>query len=333
MPYGMPKVKGNPMRRLLGTTLVILCGFCHAQAEIVDRIYAQVNDDIITLSDVNRRREALRRELERRYSGEQLEQAMAKEEADVLNTLIEEKLLVQKAIEVGIDAEVEPKVSSRIQQIMKQNGIEDMQQFEDILENQGSSLSTYRDLIRNDIMSGDVINIFVNSRITLMSQEVEQYYKDHAADFATPEEVSLSEIVISAEHEGGEEMARGRARDLYERLQKGESFQSLASQYSQGATASTGGPIGNNLIEKWHPDIVKAIEGLDTGDVSEPQETQDGFVIFYVDKRVYPTIPPLEEVESTIKNQIWAEKVTPELRRFLSRLKEEAYIQIHTEEE
>ncbi len=321
------------MRNLIGAVLIILCGFCNAQAKVVDRIYAQVNEDIITLSDINRRMASLRKELSRRYSGEQLEQAVLREEEDVLNTLIEEKLLIQKAIEVGVDAEVEPKVSSRIQQIMKENGIEGLDQFEEILEQQGSSLRTYREMVRDDIMSREVINIFVNSRITLLTQEVEQYYKDHAPEFATPEEVSLSEILITTDHEGSEERAKSRVRDLYDRLKQGESFQSLASQYSMGATASTGGTIGSNQIEKWHPDIVKAVEGLDSGDISEPQKTQDGYVIYRVDNRIHSTIPPLEEVEVAIKNQIWSDKVSPELRRFLGRLKEEAYIQIYPESE
>jgi peptidyl-prolyl cis-trans isomerase SurA len=325
--------KGYSMRHVLGTVLVILFGFCHAQAEVVDRIYAQVNDDIITLSDIKRRMNAIERELSRRYSGDRLEQAMAKEQADVLNSLIEEKLLIQKAIELGIDAEIEPEVSSRIQQVMKEYDIEAMEEFGDALEQQGSSLDNYRELIRNDIMSNRVIYYFVTQRITLMTQEVEQYYKDHAADYATPEEVSLSEILITTAHEGSEERAQNRARDIYERLLKGESFSSLTSRYSQGATASMGGTIGNNLIEKWHPDIIKAIEGLDSGDISEPQKTEDGYVIYRVDVRVHSRIPTLEEIEETIKDRLYSEKVNPELRRFLSRLKEDAYIQIHTESE
>ncbi len=321
------------MRHVLGTVLIILCGFCSAQAKIVDRIYAQVNDDIITLSDINRRMDAIRKDLSKKYSGEKLEQAVLKEKETVLDSLIEEKLLIQKAVEVGIDAEVEPKVSSRIQQIMKENGIEDMDQFGDVLEQQGSSLNAYRDLIRDDIMSQEVINVFVNSRITLLTREVEQYYKDHAQDFATPEEISLSEIVITNEHEGSEEGAKSRARDLYTRLKQGESFTSLASQYSQGATANKGGSIGSNEIEKWHPDIVKAIEGLESGEITEPQKTNDGYVIYRVDNRIHSTIPPLEEVDSIIRNRVWMNKVRPELQRFVNRLKEEAYIQIYPESE
>lgn len=321
------------MRNVFAMALIILCGCSNAEARVVDRVYAQVNEDIITMSDVNRRIEALRQELSKRYEGDRLEQALTKEKDTVLESLIEEKLLIQKAIEVGIDAEIEPKVSSSIQKIMKDNGIAEMEQFEDILEQQGSSLGKFRDGVRDGIMQQEVINIFVHSRITLLTQEVEQYYKDHAQDFATPEEVGLSEIVLTAEHEGSEEAALERARDLQDRLKKGESFKTLAGQYSRGSTSNIGGSIGNNLIEKWHPDIVKAIEGLEEGDVSEPQKTPDGYVIYRVDTRKHSMIPPLEEVETQIRNLLWMNKVNPELERYLDRLKEEAYIQIYPEPE
>lgn len=325
--------KGNLMKNALWTVLIILCGFCCAEARTVDRIYAQVNDDIITLSDFNRKLKTIRRELSREYSGERLDQAVEKEKENVLDTLINEKLLIQKAIELGIDADVEPKVSSEIQRIMKQYNIDTMDKFEEALEDQGSNLRTFRELIRNEIMMDNIIQIFVRSRITLMSNEVDRYYKAHASDFASPEEVALSEIVISPEAEGGDERAKDRALDIYKRLQQGESFTSLASQYSQGATAGKGGNIGSNLIEKWHPDIAAAIVGLESGDVSEPQKTAEGYVIYRVDTRKHSVIPPLEEVETQIKNSLYMEKYIPELDRFVTRLKDEAYIQIYEESE
>ena len=321
------------MKNALWTVLIILCGFCTAEARIVDRIYAQVNDDIITLSDVNRRVAEIRRQLSTQYRGEKLEQAVQAEKEKVLDSLIQQKLLVQKAIELGIDADVEPKVSSEIQRIMKQYNIDTTEKFEEALEEQGSNLRDFREMIRNEIMADNIIQIFVRSRITLMTGEVEKYYKDHAYEFATPEEVSLSEIVITAQAEGGDEGARNRANDLYERLKNGESFSSLVSRYSKGATANTGGSIGSNQIEKWHPDIARAIKGLETGEVTEPQKTKEGYVIYRVDARKHSIVPPLEEVEDEIKNRMYMEKYLPELDRYVSRLKEEAYIQIYPETE
>ena len=321
------------MKKVFWTFLILLCGFCSLEAKTVDRVYAQVNDDIITLSDVNRKMEMIRQELSTKLSGEQLEQALAEERAKVLDGLIQEKLLVQKAIELGLDSDVEPKVSSEIQRIMKEYKISTTEEFEEALEKQGTTLRSFRELVRNEIMMDNIIHIFVRSRITLMASEVDKYYKDHAYEFATPETVSLSEIVVTAQAEGSDEAARKRAQDLYERIQKGESFVSLASQYSRGATANKGGSIGSNLIDKWHPDIAAAIRGLEAGEVTAPQKTAEGYVIYRVDEHVHSVIPPLEEVESEIKNMMYMERYRPELERYVQRLKDEAYIQIYPEVE
>lgn len=321
------------MKNALWAALIILGGFCTAEARIVDRIYAQVNDDIITLSDVNRRMEVIRMEASAQFSGAELERVLTQEKEKVLDSLIQQKLLVQKAIELGVDADVEPQVSSEIQRVMKEHEIDTMEQFEEALESQGQTLRDFREMVREQIMADQIVQIFVRSRITLMSGEVEKYYKDHAYEFATPEEVSLSEIVIASQAEGGEENAQNRANDLYKRLKDGEKFATLASQYSKGATADKGGSIGSNLIEKWHPDIAKAIAGLDTGDISEPQKTREGYVIYRVDLRKHSTVPPLEEVESEIKNRMYMEKYLPELDRFVARLKDDAYIQIYPDVE
>ena len=321
------------MKKALWTALIILCGFCHAEAEVVDRVYAQVNDDIITLSDFNRKLDTIRRELSKNYTGDKLEQAVEQQKQGVLDALIQDKLLIQKAVELGIDADAEPKVSSEIQRIMKQYDIESMEKFEEALEEQGSNLENYREGLRNDIMTDYIIQIFVRSRLTLLTSEIEKYYKDHAAEFATPEEISLSEITCGLEGEGGEEGAKNRADDIYNQLKQGASFTSLASRYSSGATANKGGNIGSNLLQKWHPDIVKAISGLETGDISEPQKTKEGYVIYRVDLRKPSIVPPLEEIRSKIKDRMYMDKYIPELERFIARLKDDAYIQIYSEVE
>jgi peptidyl-prolyl cis-trans isomerase SurA len=329
----MLKQRGIPMKNVFWTALIILGSFCVAEARVVDRIYAQVNEDIITLSDINRKMEGYRREYASRMSGEELEEALEGLKANILDTLIQEKLLVQKAIELGLDADVEPTVSSEIQRTMQEYNMETMEQFEDALENQGTNLRDFRELIRNQVMAVNIIEIFVRSRITLMTSEVEKYYKNHGTEYANPEEVALSEIIITASAEGSRDAAEKRAWDLYERSKKGESFSSLASRYSKGASANNGGSIGNNLLEKWHPDIVKAISGLESGDVTEPQPTNGGFVIYRVDDRVPSVVPPLEDIRDQIKQKMYDDKFQPELQRFVTRLKEEAYIQIYSETE
>ncbi len=307
--------------------LLIMSG--NAQTKTVDRIVAQVNDDIITLSELNRAMAEIRQELVTKYSGDQLAEEEKKAEKDVLDGLIRQKLLLQKATELGFTANVDVQVSSAIENIRKKNNIKDMQEFERLLAQQGMTMTAFRQQIRDQLVTQSLVQEFVGSRITLLSQEIEKYYKDHAADFSTPEEVSLSEIVIPYEGNPGE--AEARVKDILTRLRHGESFAALASQYSKGPTASKGGNIGSYLTAKLNPDIAKAVASVKEGDVSDIVSSADSYSIYRVDSRKAATIKPLAEVRDEIRNRIYEQKFNPEFDRFIAQLKEDAYIQIFGE--
>jgi peptidyl-prolyl cis-trans isomerase SurA len=316
------------MKSLLWAIPAVLFAFSGASSKTVDRIVAQVNDEIITLSELNRETSQIRRELEAKYSGDQLKEMTQKAEQNALEGLIQEKLLYQKAVELGFNADVDKKVSSAIQQIIKENNFEDTEALERALEQSGRSLRELRDQFKRQILINDLIYEFVDSRITLLTPEIDKYYKDHEAEFTTPEEVTLSTIEI---REATDRESEQRANDLYGRLQKGESFAALASQYSKGATANTGGNIGTYILSKLNSLTVKAITGLQAGEVSKPQKEPDGYVIYRVDTRKLAAVRPLDQVRTEIKNQIYARRRGPELERYISQLKEDAYIQIFSE--
>jgi peptidyl-prolyl cis-trans isomerase SurA len=317
------------MKRLMWVIPILLAVNGSAQTgqpKIVDRILAQVNDDIITLSDLNRQMAEIRQELSTRYSGEQLEEEVKKAQSTALDELIREKLLVQKATELGFGSNIDVQVSAAIERIRKQNNIKDMQEFEQALAQQGMTLLEFRDKIRKQILAQGLIQEFVGSRITLTSQEIEKYYRDNETEYTTPEEVSLSEIIIPTEGDDGSAMAK--ASEILSRLKKGESFATLASQYSKGPTANKGGNIGSYTLPKLNPDIAKAIANVKEGDVTEIQKITEGYVIYRVDSRKPARVRPLDEVRDEIKNKIWQQKFTPEYDRYIAQLKEDAYIQI-----
>jgi peptidyl-prolyl cis-trans isomerase SurA len=97
------------MQRAWILPLIVLWGIS-ADAKVVDRILAQVNDDIITLSDLNREMVEIRQELAGKYAGPQLDEEVKKAEKQVLDNLIRQKLLLQKANEYGFGANVDLEV-------------------------------------------------------------------------------------------------------------------------------------------------------------------------------------------------------------------------------
>lgn len=318
------------MNRIIITLAAIAFISWNATAKIVDRIVAQVNDDIITLSDLNRETAAIRQQLTTQYSGERLEQEIKSAEKSALENIINEKLLLQKANELGFSANTDIQVSAAIERIRKEYNIKDLQEFERILNQQGQSMAGFREQIRRQIITRSLVDSFVGSRITILATEIEKYYKEHAAEFSTTEEVTLSEIVIPADANGAESEAR--ANEIHKRLQQGEPFATLASQYSKGPTAGKGGSIGSYTSNKLNPEIARAIRDVKEGEITTVLKTKEGFVVYRVDSRKESKLMPLEEVKPEIQRRLWEQKFNPEYERFIAQLKEEAYIALFTAE-
>jgi peptidyl-prolyl cis-trans isomerase SurA len=316
------------MKKFVWLIILILVG-CAASpaqtkpAKVVDRIVAQVNDDIITLSELNRALVPIRQELADKYSGEQLQAELKKEQDNLLEDLIRKKLILQKANELGMGSGLEVQVSAYIEDLRKKNNIKDMDEFEKALEQQGMNLISFREDIKKEMIIQDVLGYFVDSRITLLSEEIDRFYKEHTKEFSSPEEVTLSEIVVL----GTDEQARTLANEYRARLLRGESFTTMASQYSKGPTANKGGGIGTYVVSKLDPQFAAAITGVKEGDVSEVIKIKEGYAILRVDNRKASVVRPFEDVKSEIKNYLFGQRRQPEMERFISQLKEDAYIQ------
>jgi peptidyl-prolyl cis-trans isomerase SurA len=297
--------------------------------KMVDRIVAQVNDDIITQSEINREMGQVRQELAAKFTGEQLEEEVKKEEKNVLEDLIRQRLFLQKANELGMGSSLDVQVSAQIEAMRKQYNIKDIEEFEKALESQGMTLAAYREYIKKQLIIGDLINSFVNSRITMLTEELEHYYKDHLKDYSSLEEVTLSEILTPAS--GNDGQAESLATEYRKRLLKGESFSAMASQYSKGPTAGKGGNIGTYQTAKLSPQIADAVASVKEGEISQVVKIGDSYAIFRVDSRKEPQVRPFEEVRNEIKNILFTQRQKPELERFVALLKEDAYIQIFAE--
>ena len=317
------------MKELTGAVLTVIFAMSMAGAGVVDRIVAKVNDEIITLSELRREIEPVRREIMSKVPAAQQEQALKETEERILNSLIESALIYQKAIDMEYTAYVEDDVTSYIQQIMKDNNIRDTEEFENALAQEGQSMKTFRESIERQIVSQALVNDFINSRISLLTPEIERYYYNNQADFSSLEEVILSEIILDTSK--GVSEAESRATDITDRARRGESFAALAKQYSKGATAGKGGEIGTYVVDKLNDETRKALVGVGEGEISVPQKSAEGLIIYRVDTRKPAITKPLDEVRDEIKFILHQQKRIPEYERFITQLKEEAYIQIFPE--
>ena len=317
------------MKKLIGVVLTVVIVTCMTNAGTVDRILAKINDEIITLSELRREMEPYRREIMSKVPAAQQEQVLKETEERILNSLIEASLIYQRAIEMEYEANVEEDVTSYIQQIMRDNNFRDTEEFENALAQDGQSLKSFREAIEKQAVSQALVNDFINSRISLLTPEIERYYQNNQADFSSLEEVALSEIILDTAK--GLSEAENLAAEITDRFRRGESFATLAGQYSKGTTAGKGGEIGTYVIDKLNAEIRKALVGVEEGEISAPQKSAEGIIIYRVDVRKPAIVQPLDEVRDEIRNILYQQKRNPEYERFMTQLKEDAYIQIFSE--
>jgi peptidyl-prolyl cis-trans isomerase SurA len=297
--------------------------------KVVEEIVARVNNEIITLTDLEHSRNTLVDEARQdcqNCSPAQLEVAIKDKQQNLLRDLIDQSLLVQKGKDLNIN--VEPDVVKQMDRIRLQNKMKDMDEFEDALRKAGISLEDYKSQIRNQILTQEVIRHEVGSRILIGRDEIQKYYDEHKKEFVRPEMVYLSEFFLNTEGKSEEEIAKveQKAKTYLDRIKKGEDFEELAKRYSQGTTAKEGGPLGGFERGQLSKEIEDAVFQMKRKDMTDVIRTKTGFLILKVDQRFEAGEQPLEKVEPEIQNRLYYERMQPQLRKYLAHLREESYV-------
>ncbi len=310
---------------------------------VVEEIVARINNNIITRADLRRSQEQLAADARQPDSAGPLADPKEKE-ADLLRDLIDQQLLLQKGDELGISADTE--VIKRLDELRKQMHAESMEDLEKAAQAQGVSWEEFKQNMKNSIITQHVISQEVGGHITVSQQEIQQFYEQNKAVMERPEQVRMSEILISTQKspavktEKGQEVlpeapspevvaaAKAKADKVYDQLKKGGNFADLAKQYSDGPTAASGGDLEYFKRGTLSKELEERVFAMTPNGYTEPVRTNQGWVILKVTEHTTPGIPPLKDVESRIQEQIYLTKMQPALRDYLTKLREDAYIDI-----
>jgi parvulin-like peptidyl-prolyl isomerase len=300
---------------------------------VVEEIAAKVNNDIITRGELEHRRHQIEQELHRQgLTGAKLADAVKQAERDALREQIDQLLLVQRGKD--LDIKVDPDVTRRLAEIQVQNNIRDPDQFQEWIRQQtGMPFEDFKQQLTNQILTQRVVGQEIGSRIAISEPEMQKYYDEHKQDYVREEQVFLSQILISTEGKTEEQVAAAekKAKDLTERARKGEKFTDLARDNSDDTeTAKAGGFIGGykkGVLLKQIEDIVfKQKKGY----VSDPMKIEKPacFLIVRVDERYEAGQASFEEVKNEVEDRLREPKMEPKMRDYLTRLREEAFLQI-----
>ena len=308
-----------------------------ADVKVVEEIAAKVNGEIITRGELEQTRREIEQGLRQEgLTGAKLQDAVKQYSANALRDQIDQLLLVQhgKDLNISVDSEVTRQLADiQVQARDKEgNRITDPDKFHQYIQEQtGMPFEDYRDRLKRQMLSQRVIGQEVGYRINIPEQELRKYYDDHKTDFIRKEEVFLSQILISTEGKTPEQVtaAEKKAKDIVARARKGEKFSDLVRQYSDDPeTARNGGslpPYQRGIMPKDMEDVVfKENKGY----VTDPFKRPQGFVILRIDERFQAGQASFEEVKDQIQEVMARPKMEPKIREFLTRLREEAFLEI-----
>lgn len=305
-------------------------------ARVVDEVIAQVNNEVITLSALKREMSEAARGLmqARGISQEQAEAEVAKRQPEIIATLINEQLVVQKGKEIGLAEEVEAEVNRRMLEVMKSEGFKTLEQLEAAMNASGVSPASVRQSLRSEIMKQFVLGQEVDRKIFwgLPDAEVKAYYEKNRDRFRKPETLTVSEIFLSAVGKDDAEV-RARAAELIKQLRAGGDFKAVAMVQSereengQRVAPKTGGRLGTfTLAEISNPTVLAAVKDLKAGQLTDPIKLENGYILLRVDERTPAGDATFDD--RRVREAITVERMPKEREAYVAALMRDAYVEI-----
>ncbi|HEX8097700.1 MAG TPA: SurA N-terminal domain-containing protein, partial [Pyrinomonadaceae bacterium] len=198
---------------------------------VIDEVIAQINNDVITLSMLKRQMKEQAEALKQKgMTEQQANEEVAKRQTELIVTLINEQLLLQKGKELNLTDEVEAEVNKRMLEVAKEQNIKTIEQLEEAMRKSGYNPAEVRQALRAEIMKQAVLQRDVDAKIFfgLTIDELKKYFNAHPDKFKKPETVELSEIFLSLAGKNDAEV-KARAADILAQARSGKDFGALAA--------------------------------------------------------------------------------------------------------
>ncbi len=294
------------------------------RAEIIEEIYAIVNDQIITATELKAFEQAMLADLQKQYEGEKLTEAISGMKKNLLNLLIEQKLVQSKLKEknYNVDAEVE----SYIQEIKKQNNITTDDEFRAALKESGIEYNTFKQQLRDRQKFMRLQYDEVGAKIKIDNSQIMDYYRKHPEEFTVPQEISLNCVFIKKDDKN-EQKAKEKMEQVANEL-KSSDWAAVAKKYSELPGAENGAFLGKFKKGELNKELEEAALKLKKGESSGWIETDKGWYILQLVERTEPRLREYREVREDIERRLREQLGGEKMKDYIQQLKKDSYIKI-----
>lgn len=308
-------------------------------AELVDKIVAVVNDEVITLSDVDAEGQEVFRKITATSPVGEVQEKLEMARAEILNTIIDKRLIAQKASALNITVS-ESEVEAAYNNVLQRNRIS-REQLLAKLESNGLSEAVYKTTLESQLLQNKLVGTDVHAKIVVTDDMIQKHYDENYTSniedgayyllqmgfaWQDSEATKTSPAIQSA----NKLEAKKRAERIHNLVMSGQNFETLASKYSDLPSKVDGGDIGTFQLDEMAEYMRDAVSSLKSGEVSEIIETPAGYQFFkllsagedaVIRKAAYVS------VKDEIKEKLYDEELQKAYGQWVKDLKEKAYIQ------
>lgn len=313
----------------------LLCAGLPLRAEIIEQVLVRVNGDILTKGEFEQRQvNALRNRQDLTNlspTSTELRRAIQEVTPGLILDAVDELLLTQRGRELGY-AMGDEQFRTIVDNIKKQNNLEDENTFQNALKQEGMTLADLRRSLERQMLVSRVQQQEIIGRISISEEEARTYYDANRSAFTTPASLMFREILIAVPttpqgvNVAADEEAREKIASLRERLVAGEPFARLAAESSDSGSKANGGLIGPISDDELAPSLKSIVDDLKDGDISQPLRVARGYQLLRLESRTPGTVKTFEDARGEISDRIGQQKLDVERRRYLTRLRDAATI-------
>lgn len=301
-----------------------------AQGELLDRIVAVVNNDIITLSDLNELYLPYAERIRKLYYPSEKEQVLLFEaRKEILNRLIEQKLADQEISAKNIRVSDE-EVDSALERVKQENAVTE-EQLAQALAKDGYTLEAYKERLKEQILQAKLVDWEIKSKVVITEDEIRQYYNEHKELYKGKVRYHIRSILLKIspfdnEHQVSAAVQRGE--EIIRKIRNGLTFEDAAKEFSEAESAADGGDLGFFTLDELTPALREELQKLQEGDVSHALRTPAGIQIVKLVRKEEIPEKSLEEAKAEIHQKLFQSVMDQKYQEWLKRLKEKAYIKI-----
>lgn len=311
-------------KQALLTALILLAFFSLVSADVVEEIVAIVNGEVITLSDYREQFNSTVQMLRQQLSGESYFKEYERLRTNLLDIMITDLLLLQKAKEQGLN--VKEQVKGTIAQIKTQNNIESDADLVRAMDAQGVNYDQWVKQLEENYLRQAVIYTEVDRTIVLDDAEIVKYYKQHQSEFVIPPEYRIKAIYLSSTNNTVSDLETKRA-EISDKLKKGQSFEDLVQEYSEGPKEN-GGDLGFFKKGELDQAIEQGVEKLKIEEISDWIQAKNGWYLIKLEEKKESHQQTFDEARQDIENKLFNDIRAKKIEEYVKKLREESFIKI-----